>query len=126
MILLTVDEIIGIHHKIIAATGGSDGLRDKALLESAVYSSEASFGDEEIYPTVKEKAARLAFSLISNHAFVDGNKRIGVFVMLMTLRLNGIKMSYSQKELVDLGLGVASGLIKYHEILEWITTHCIG
>ena len=95
MILLTVDEIIELHTKLIAKTGGSDGLRDIGLLESAVYSAQSSFGDEELYPTVSQKAARLMFALVSNHAFVDGNKRIGVFVMLTTLRLNGITLHYT-------------------------------
>lgn len=84
MILLTVDEIIGLHEKLVDATGGSAGLRDRGLLESAVYSADASFDDIALYPTVEEKAARLAYSLIHNHAFADGNKRIGVLAMLMT------------------------------------------
>ena len=71
MILLTVDEIIELHTKLMARTGGSDGLRDLGLLESAVYSAQTSFGDEELYPTTSEKAARLMYALVSNHAFVD-------------------------------------------------------
>lgn len=123
MILLSVDEVVSLHIKIITATGGSYELRDRGLLESAIYSAESSFDDSEIYPSVSEKAARLAFGLISNHAFVDGNKRIGVFVMLMTLRLNGINLSYTQDELVNLGLGVASGKFMYEDILNWIHIH---
>ena len=123
MILLTVEEIISIHEKLVEATGGSNGLRDKGLLESAVYSAEASFGDLEMYPTIEEKAARLAYSLISNHAFVDGNKRIGVFVMLMTLKLNHIKLAYTQDELSGLGLDTASGKAEYEDILAWIREH---
>ena len=123
MIILTVDEIIDIHKKIVMTTGGSSELRDRALLESAVYSAEASFDEKEIYPTIQEKAARLAYGLISNHAFVDGNKRIGVFIMLMTLQLNGIKIHYTQKELSDMGLGVASGNLSYEDILNWIKVH---
>lgn len=123
MIILTVDEIIDIHKKIVMATGGSSELRDRALLESAVYAAEASFDNEEIYPTIQEKAARLAYGLISNHAFVDGNKRIGVFIMLMTLKLNGIKIYYTQKELSDMGLGIASGDLSYKDILNWINVH---
>ena len=92
MILLTVDEMIELHQKLVDATGGSAGLRDRGLLESAVYSVDASFDDIERYPTVEEKAARLAYSLIHNHAFVDGNKRIGVLAMLMTLKCTGIKL----------------------------------
>lgn len=123
MILLTVDEIIELHEKIIAITGGSAELRDRGLLESAVYSAQASFDDVEVYPTVEEKAARLAYSIISNHAFVDGNKRIGVFVMLMTLRLNSVCLNYTQRELIELGLQAASGVIGYEEILNWIGKH---
>ena len=123
MILLTVDEIIELHTKLIAKTGGSDGLRDIGLLESAVYSAQSSFGDEELYPTVSQKAARLMYALVSNHAFVDGNKRIGVFVMLTTLRLNGITLRYSQPELIHLGLSTASGTTKYEDILSWIHNH---
>jgi death-on-curing family protein len=88
MILLTADEIIYIHAKLIKSTGGLPDLRDRDLLESAVYSTETAFNNDEKYPTVQEKAARLAFSLISNHAFFDGNKRIGILVMLMTKQYN--------------------------------------
>lgn len=123
MILLTVDEIIGLHTKLISKTGGSDGLRDLGLLESAVYSAQMSFGEEELYPTTTEKAARLMVTLISNHAFVDGNKRIGVFVMLMTLKLNGVLIRYTQSELIELGLSTASGKAKYEDILNWIQNH---
>ena len=92
MILLTVEEVITLHNKLIERTGGSDGLRDRSLLESAVYSAMTGFEESEAYPTVQEKAARLMFALTNNHAFVDGNKRIGVFVMLMTLQLNNVKI----------------------------------
>ena len=78
MILLTVDEVIELHEKLVSRTGGSHGLRDKSLLESAVYSAVSAFGDSEAYPSVEEKAARLMFSLTNNHAFVDGNKIIGI------------------------------------------------
>ena len=123
MILLTPQEIVTIHAKLIEKTGGSDGIRDRGLLESAVYGAQASFDEVEQYPTAPEKAAWLAFALIQNHAFVDGNKRIGVFVMLMTLKLNRVAIRYSQKELIDLGLGIASGNLKYQQILEWLQEH---
>lgn len=125
MILLTVEEIISIHGKLIDKTGGSHGLRDQNLLESAVYSAMSSFEDNETYPSVEEKAARLMFSLTNNHAFVDGNKRIGVFTMLMTLQLNNIKLGYTQSELVALGLSVADGTTGYDNILDWIKEHII-
>ena len=120
MILLTVEEVMALHKKLIERTGGSDGLRDQSLLESAVYSAMTGFEGSEAYPTVQEKAARLMFALTNNHAFVDGNKRIGVFVMLMTLQLNNVKIKYTQTELISLGLSVAEGTTGYDEILTWI------
>ena len=123
MILLTKDEIIKIHQKLIDRTGGSQGLRDEGLLESAIYSAEMQYEDVEQYPTAEEKAARLCFSLTNNHAFVDGNKRIGVVVLLMTLRLNNISLAYSQSELFRLGLSVAKGESGYESILTWINEH---
>ena len=123
MILLTIPEIQMLHSKLIQKTGGTDGLRDQGLLESAVYSTDVSFGDVEKYPTTEEKAARLAYALICNHAFIDGNKRIGILVMLTTLKLNRIILSYTQQELIELGLSVASGTSGYEEILKWIQNH---
>lgn len=123
MILLTVDEIINLHSKLVAKTGGSDGLRDIGLLESAVYSAMGGFGDEEAYPTIEEKVARLMYALVNNHAFVDGNKRIGVLVMLTTLRLNSIELKFTQTELIELGLQTASGKADYEQILEFIKSH---
>ena len=118
-----MEEIKVLHDKLIHRTGGSPGLRDPRLLESAVYSAVSGFADKEAYPSVEEKAARLMFSLTNNHAFVDGNKRIGVFTMLMTLRLNDVKMEYTQAELISLGLSVADGKTDYERILGWVQEH---
>ncbi len=123
MILLTTSEIVSLHSKLIAKTGGVDGLRDLGLLDSAVSSALNAFGDFEQYPTVEEKAARLAYAIVSNHAFVDGNKRIGVLVMLMTLRLNKVTVTFTQEELTELGLGIASGMMQYEDILKWVMGH---
>ena len=123
MILLTVEEIVALHEKLIDRTGGSHGIREQSLLESAVYSAVSSFGDNEAYPSVEEKAARLMFSLTNNHAFIDGNKRIGVLVMLMTLQLNNVIIKYTQPELIHLGLSVADGKTNYEKILSWIKEH---
>ena len=125
MILLTVEEVVALHDKLVDRTGGSHGLRDQSLLESSVYSAMSAFGDSEAYPTVEEKAARLMFSLTNNHAFVDGNKRIAVFTMLMTLQLNNVRINYTQAELISLGLSVADGKTEYVEILDWIMEHKI-
>lgn len=123
MMILTIDEIIRLHTTLTERTGGSDGLRDRGLLESAVYSAETSFAGQEIYPTIEEKAARLMFALVSNHPFLDGNKRIGVLVMLVTLRLNSVVLRYTQAELIDLGLSAASGELDYDAVYDWITAH---
>lgn len=123
MILLTTEEVLMLHGKLLAATGGLPGLRDQGLLESAVLSVDAGFEDVEQYPTVEEKAARLAFALISNHPFADGNKRVGVLAMLMTLKLNGVALRYTQQELIDLGLAAANGRAGYLELLAWVKTH---
>lgn len=123
MIILTVEEIIELQNKLIEKTGGSHGLLNKGLLESAVFSAQGGFGENEAYPTIEEKAARLMFSLTNNHSFVDGNKRIGVLVMLMTLNLNSISLEYTQEELIELGLSVASGSWGYDDILKFILTN---
>jgi death-on-curing protein len=123
MIFLTVEEVINLHKKIIKATGGHDGLRDRGLLESGIYGAFSSYYDIERYPRIEEKAARYAFGLIKNHAFIDGNKRIGILSMLMILTLNEIKINYTQQELINLGLSIADGSVGYDDILSWIMQH---
>ena len=120
---LTPTELTKLHTILTAKTGGCDGLRDLGLLESAVCSADMSFGGQELYPTAEEKAARLMYALVSNHAFLDGNKRIGLLAMLMTLKLAEIPLRYTQQELVELTLSVAEGKLHYDEILQWIQNH---
>lgn len=117
MIILTVSEVVDLHEKLIAATGCSYGIRDKGLLESAVMGCYQTFGDEDLYPTAEEKAARMAFSICKNHPFIDGNKRTAVTSMLVILRMNGIALSFTQPELVELGLDVADGRTTYEDIV---------
>lgn len=123
MITLTVSEILRLHQKLLDATGGLSGTRDLGLLESAVYSANQVFGEEEAYPTVEQRAARLAYAITQNHPFVDGNKRIGMLVMLMTLRLNHVQIQYTQAEMIQLGLSVADNSYRYEDILAWINNH---
>jgi death-on-curing protein len=123
MIILTAREIITLHSKLIAATGGSGGLRDRGLLESAVLNCYQTFDSEDLYPSVIEKAARLAFGICANHPFVDGNKRAAITALLTILRLNDVVISYTQKELVTLGLGVADGSLGYEAVVEWVRLH---
>lgn len=126
MITLDVEQVIPLHDLLIKRTGGKDGLRDIGILESAIYHAYATFEGKDLYPAIEEKTARQMFSLITNHAFVDGNKRIGAFVMLVLLEMNGIQIEYTQKELVDLALGTAKGKIGAGQVYQWIEAHKTG
>jgi death-on-curing protein len=123
MIRLTKNQILMLHSQLILETGGSDGVRDEKLLESALDTPFQSFGGEELYPSTQAKAARLCYGLVKNHAMVDGNKRIGTHAMLVFLALNGYELEYTQKELSDTILEVASGHMSYEELLYWIIEH---
>lgn len=123
MIRLTKEQIILLHSQLIQETGGSDGIRDEKLLESAIETPFQSFGGEELYPSIQAKAARLCYGLVENHAMVDGNKRIGAHAMLVFLAINGYELSYTQKELSDIILEVASGEKNYEDILQWLLDH---
>ena len=120
MIKLSQKKVLLLHRLITDETGGDPNVRDLDLLDSALEAAFATFGGEELYPTVEEKGARLGFSLIANHAFVDGNKRIGVFVMLTFLEVNGVRLRPTNEELARVGLAVAAGEMKYEELLLWI------
>ena len=120
MIEFTRDRVLDMHELISLRSGGDPGIRDEGLLESALGSAYQTFGGEELFPTPEEKAAKLGFSLIANHAFVDGNKRIGMYVMLVFLELAGIRVDPPVSEVVRVGLAVAAGEMKYEDILEWI------
>lgn len=120
---LKVDDIILFHSKIIKSTGGSDGIRDLSLIESAINKAFQTFDGRDLYESDLRKIAVTAYSLIKNHGFVDGNKRIGVAVMLLLLRFNDIRINYSQEELVALGIGTASGKLREEDIEQWIIRH---
>ena len=120
MIKLSQEKVLLLHEIITRETGGDASVRDYALLDSALASAFQTFDGQELYPTKEEKGARLGYSLISNHAFVDGNKRIGMFVLLVFLEVNGIKLRPSVDDVARVGLAVASGTMKYDDLLEWI------
>lgn len=123
MIRFSQEKVLLLHHLLIQETGGSPELRDVNLLDSALESVFQTFGGQELYPTKEEKGARLGYTLISNHAFVDGNKRIGMYVMLTFLEVNGIHLQYTDEEMVHVGLSVAAGTMKYAELLAWVKEH---
>lgn len=126
MIKFDKEKVLLLQQLIIESSGGTAGVRDFNLLDSALNNCFHTFDGAELYPTKEEKAASLGYSLISNHAFMDGNKRIGVMVMLSFLELNGIKLSFTDDELIFLGLGVADGSLKQDYILKWIKEHKIN
>lgn len=120
---ITVEDIIVLHRKVVDQTGGSHGIRDIGLVESAVNRAFATFDGEDLYKTTEAKIAVTTDSLINNHGFVDGNKRIGIATMLLLLRLNGYSLKYSQRELIDLGFGLAAENLDEHNIQQWIEKH---
>ena len=123
MIKLTQEQILMLHTELISATGGTDGVRDFGLLSSALNAPFQKFDNKDLFPTIQQKAARLGYGLIKNHAFVDGNKRIGVHTMLVLLEINGISLEYTQEELYTTVLDVASGKADIEELTTWILNH---
>ena len=120
MIKLSKDRVLLLHQYMAEETGGSIGLRDEGLLESALESAFATFDGKELYPSKEEKAARIGASLVGNHAFLDGNKRIGMYVMLTFLEVNGVKVECSDEDIVSAGLALADGTMGYDELLVWL------
>lgn len=108
---------------LIDQTGGSDGIRDEGLLESALNAPFQTFDGDYIYRTIKAKAAKLGYFLVKNHPFIDGNKRIGILVMITFLEINGVEVACTDGELITLGLGLADGSIDDENLLNWIIDH---
>ncbi len=123
MIVLSKEQVILLHGELIIETGGSPGLKDEGMLESALAAPFQTFDGQELFPSIYQKAARLGYGLASNHAFIDGNKRIGAHVMLVFLALNGIGLEYEQDELSDLFMKIAEGSSGYPETLLWVIQH---
>jgi len=117
---LTKEQILALHRELIKAHGGSGGIRDEGLLDSALAAPFQTFDSKSMLPTIQQKAVRLGFGLIMNHPFVDGNKRIGTHVMLTMLAMNGIELEYTQKELYEIILKVAVNEASFEELLGWV------
>ncbi len=115
---LSNEQILMLHSQLIEQTCGTTGVRDFNLLESATTTPFQVFGGEELYPTIQAKGTRLGYGLIKNHCMLDGNKRIGIHAMLVFLALNGIELSYTQKELYEMVLAVANGIGDYLKFVE--------
>lgn len=125
MIRFSKEKVLLLHQLMAEATGGSVGVRDNDLLESALESCFATFDGADLYPTKEEKGARLGYALISNHAFVDGNKRIGVYIMLTFLEMNGIHIDATNEDIIYIGLSVADGSMPYDDLLVWVRQHTV-
>lgn len=124
MIWTNAKQIIAIHSKVTGKTGGLDGLRDMSGLESALAAPMQTFGGEELFKTELEKIARLGFGLAANHAFIDGNKRIGAVMTQLLLKWNGYAPKLAVGELSDMFIGIAAGEKSEEDLLAWILVKC--
>jgi death on curing protein len=123
---LTLDEVLELHRLILAQSGGAEGVRDPGALESALAQPRMTFGGQELYPTLIDQAAAVGFSLVLNHPFVDGNKRIGHAVMETFLVLNGYEIAATTDEQEQIILGLAAGRMTRDEFTEWLRSHVVG
>ena len=120
---LSPEQVLFIHARLIAETGGEHGIRDLGLLQSAVSRPGAVFEGNELYPDIHSKAAALMESLINNHPFVDGNKRTGITAAAMFLRINNYFLTASNQEVETFVLSIASGEQTVESIMEWLKMH---
>ena len=122
---VSITQVLRLHTKIIQATGGEDGVRDIDLLKSALFNALSTFDGKELYPSIEEKIANICFCIVKNHPFIDGNKRMGLFIMLILLDYNDIILEFEQRELINLGIGIADGTYNKGYIFKWIKQHKI-
>ena len=118
--MIFIDDILELHKNSIIDFGGSDGIRDIGLLESAIARPFQTFDSTDLYLTIFEKAAALGESLIINHPFVDGNKRTGVLAMMSLLINNGFSFTAPQEDLYTFVINISTGTIAFAEIVEWL------
>jgi death-on-curing protein len=123
---LSFAEVLDLYGRVLVAGGGSSAIRDLGALESALAQPRASFGDQDLYPTLAEKASALGFSLIRNHPFVDGNKRIGHAALEVFLVLNGFELAAEIDDAEQMILGVAAGTIGREQFTAWIDAHLVA
>lgn len=126
IVYLTVEQVLFIHMRLIAETGGSAGVRDLDLLASAVGRPQVSFGGQDRYPDLSHKAAALLDSLVRNHPFVDGNKRVGIAAVGLFLRRNGLRLTASNAELEQFTLQVARSEASMEQIVAWLKSHSMS
>ena len=120
MIKFTKERVLLLYEFIVEATGGAFGIRDEKMLESALEAPYQTFDGNELYPSKEEKAARLGYGLVANHPFVDGNKRIGIYVMISFLEVNGINIEFTDEEIEKLAISIADGAYKYDDVIKFL------
>ena len=118
--MIDISEVVGIHRILITQFGGSSGIRDWSALESALQRPFQTFDNRDLYPSDVEKAAAVTESLLRNHPFIDGNKRVGYAVLRLFLASKGFKLTANKEEKYDFIISVASGLMAFEEIVSWI------
>jgi death-on-curing protein len=124
MITLRREQVIELHDRLLARTGGLPGIRDEGLLESALAGPFQSFDGIELYPSTVAKIARTAYNLVCNHPFLDGNKRAGMYVMLVLLELNNLEADFTDDDVVRIGLALANGEMDDRLLLDEVLSHC--
>lgn len=117
---ITIEQVLYIQRKSIEIHGGTHGIKNIGLIESSLNSGLATFSGEDLYPTIEDKISMKSYSFIKNHGFEDGNKRVGITVLLVLSKLNGINLKYTQKELIELGLGIAEGRLDKKDIKRFL------
>jgi death-on-curing protein len=119
----SLDEVIELHRRAIAEHGGIPGIRDQGMLESALHQPFHSFGGEDVYPTDAAKVSALVYSLVQNHPFHDGNKRVGLACLSVTLMLNGRELLAEEMEVVEIILRIAQHQMEREDFMAWIADH---
>ncbi len=125
MIYLSKEQIISLHERLIEVFGGSKEISNENLLDLSVNSIHQTFDGDDLYPSLIHKAVHLGFSLVSNHSFIDGNKRIGTHVMILILELNGYELEYKDLELVNIIMDIASSTKNENDLFKWVNEHLL-
>lgn len=124
--MITIDIVLRLHELSIQTYGGSQGIRDEGLMQSAIGRPFQTFGGDDLYPTVFEKAAAIAESIIINHPFVDGNKRTGYLAMLAILEEGEITITATNDAIYDLVIRISTGTARFEEIVQWLKANTSG
>ena len=114
------EDIIYLHSTILMKTGGEDGIRDEGMLELALATPLLAFDFNDLYPTIIDKLARLSFGLVMNHPFLDGNKRIGAYTLIVGLKINKIPFSFDDDDAIEEFFALADGKINYDSFKNWV------